>query len=182
MKKLVALVLSVVTILFSGTTAFADASISNRSGGYPTNTRPGKIEIAYAYASSELIYEGKTFRARNAIDGDTSTCWQEGAVGSGVGETVTLVFNDRYDVRHVAFVIGYTKSNGAFERNGRPSSVNVLFSSGDEFVVWLDDMSSWQTVTLPYAVSASWVQFEIAGVYWGTTYDDTCISEIALYE
>ncbi len=181
-EKTIALVLSVVMILFSRTTVFADSGISKRSGGYPTNTCPGKIEIAYAYASSELMYEGKTFHARNAVDGDTSTCWQEGAVGSGVGETLTLVFNGRYDVRQMAFVIGYTKSNGAFERNGRPSSINVLFSSGDEFVVWLDDMFSWQSVTLPYAVLACWVQFEIAGVYWGTTYDDTCISEIALYK
>ena len=82
----------------------------------------------------------------------------------------------------MSFVIGYTKSNGAYERNGRPSQLNVLFSNGEEYTVWLDDMAAWQTVSLPYEVSANWACFEIAGVYRGTTYSDTCISEIALYE
>ena len=116
------------------------------------------------------------------MDNDTSTCWQEGAYGWGIGETITLSFDGYHDVRKMSFVIGYTKSNGAYDRNGRPSQLNVLFSSGDEFTVWLDDMAAWQTLSLPYVVSARWVQFEIAGVYRGTTYNDTCISEIALYE
>ena len=181
MKRMIAMMLCIAVFLSLSAAAFADASISKKSGG-SAGGRSGRISISSVYASSELIYEGKTFRARYAVDKDTSTCWQEGVSGKGIGETITLEFDGYHDVRKMAFVIGYTKSNGAFERNGRPSKLNVLFSSGDEFTVQLDDMSSWQTVSMPYTVSARWVVFEIAGVYSGTTYNDTCISEIALYE
>ena len=181
MKRIISVLLSVVIVFSVNAIAFADASISRRSS-YATDKYSGKIGIVNVYASSELIYEGKTFRAGYAVDNDTSTCWQKGAYGWGVGETITLQFDSYYDVRKMSFVIGYTKSNGAYERNGRPSQLNVLFSNGEEYTVWLDDMAAWQTVSYPYEVSANWARFEIAGVYRGTTYSDTCISEIALYE
>ena len=98
MRRIISVLLSVVIVFSVNAFAFADASISRRSS-YATDKYSGKIGIASVYASSELIYEGKTFRAGYAVDNDTSTCWQEGAYGWGVGETITLQFDGYYDVR-----------------------------------------------------------------------------------
>ncbi len=183
MKKALAIILCIATLMAISTSAFA-ASIkkeSNTAKSAP-NTY-GEIPIKLAEASSELIEDGLVYRAERAVDGSTGTCWAEGGSDYGIGETITLHLDGSHDVSKFTIAGGWVINNELFDYNAKPKVMNVYFSSSpyEHYVVSLDKTMSTQSFQVDEK-GVEWIQFEIVDVYPGEKgVYDTCISEITLY-
>ncbi len=128
-----------------------------------------------AMSSSELseLLGGRrvTYSADLAVDGDTSTCWVEGAEGPGIGEW--LLVSTVGPVREIEVTNGFARSQTLFGRNNRvkllqaqiipaftaPGLVTeldyVLYfgrSCSDPVTLELEDTSSPQGIRVPWTV------------------------------
>ena len=198
-RRVIALVLCVMTLTALGTTAFADVKASEKGAKTTPSSslQYGAIPIRKASASSTLVETvgGYTYSypASNAVDGDITTAWIEGAKGAGAGEawgqTLLLEFDGTYNVSQINFWLGWARTKELFEKNKKPWSLEVTFSNGEVYTLEFDNLSYKETVRSPqtwyldYPIRASWVEFKIMTVYKGWDgVDDTCISEIACYQ
>jgi hypothetical protein len=120
-----------------------------------------------------------------AVDGSLETAWVEGAQGPGIGETITLTFPGKLKVEYIGMDIGYDSSEAAFFANNRIKRVAITFSSGYHIDHVFDDERGVQMfdITPPETTLAETtiVRIVIADVYRGTSYDDTCVSEIQVW-
>ena len=170
-RRLISGILSILIVLSLGTSAFA-GGISKESNSAVSRRQYGVLPIRDVFASSELIENGLVYKAGNAVDGKTSTCWVEGGSGYGIGESITLYLNGRYDVSKLSFNL-----------NARPAVLYVYFSSSpnEHYRIVMDNTSSTQSFMIDEK-NVDWVRFEIREVYQGQKgVYDTCISEITLY-
>lgn len=124
---------------------------------------------------------GFSHTADNLIDGTLANAWVEGISGQGEGESVTLWLSGAYRVSGFTINAGYQKSESTYNNNSRPAVLEATFSDGTELDITLRDYNGQQVVEFPYPVSTSSIRLTIRSVYPGTTYQDTVISEIALF-
>ena len=181
-RRFFAGILSMLLVMSLGVSAFA-GGISKESNSAPARRQYGVLPIRDAYASSELIENGLVYKAANAVDGKTSTCWVEGGSGYGIGESITLHLNGRYDVSMLSITGGWAINSELFNLNARPSVLYVYFSSSpnEHYRINMDNTSSTQSFQVNEK-NVDWVKFEIREVYQGKKgVYDTCISEITLY-
>ncbi|MEY8428121.1 discoidin domain-containing protein [Lachnospiraceae bacterium 46-15] len=137
--------------------------------------------VAEVSASSSLSEYDMTHEPQFLTDGKVKTAWVEGAAGQGIGESVTLYFDDVYQVTGFDIYAGYHKSKSLYHKNSRPKEIYVEFSdgSGEDFV--LKDQFKKQNVQLSHPVNTAYVAITIKSVYPGSKFEDTVISEIELY-
>ena len=199
-RRLIAMFLCVAAVLSLGGMAFADVKVSEKgkSSVSSSSLQYGAIPVKKASASSVLVETvgGYTYSypASNAVDGDISTAWIEGAKGAGAGETwgqtLLLEFDGTYEISRIDFWLGWARTQELLEMNKRPWSLEVRFSDTDtvytrEFdkLSYRDTLRAPQSWNLDTPIRASWVEFKIMTVYSGWDgVDDTCISEIACFE
>ncbi len=183
MKKLISVFLCVTLLIALGVSAFA-ATATKKDRPLLKSVNPGPIPVGAVYASSELVENGRRYEAKNAVDGDLSSCWIEGADGYGTGETLTIFFNGIYDVSRFSIAAGWAADDNVYNMNAKPKVINMYFSSSPDmyYEVELDRTSSVQTLWIDER-NVSWVIIEIADVYKGDDgVYDTCLSEITFYE
>lgn len=134
-------------------------------------------------ASSYLIEEDYDIEHEPelAMDGFDDTAWVEDVDGNGVGEYITIVFTEECTLEGVSFLNGYQKTDELFEKNGRPSQVKLEFSDGYYETVDFDDEMGWTSMDFDRIHVTDNVKITILGVYEGTEYDDTCITEVVFY-
>ena len=181
-RRLISGILSILIVLSLGTSAFA-GGISKESNSAVSRRQYGVLPIRDVFASSELIENGLVYKAGNAVDGKTSTCWVEGGSGYGIGESITLYLNGRYDVSKISITGGWAINSELFNLNARPAVLYVYFSSSpnEHYRIVMDNTSSTQSFMIDEK-NVDWVRFEIREVYQGQKgVYDTCISEITLY-
>lgn len=136
-----------------------------------------------ARATSMLREDGKDFGADNLIDGRTDTCWCEGVEGSGLGEKITLTFNEARNINSIKILGGYCKSEKLYYNNGRPKNINIKFI-GEEDSIFFDVKLKDEFATYMrqdntfYDKPIKQIEITIVDVYAGNKYSDTCISEI----
>lgn len=137
-----------------------------------------------ASASSTLTENGLTFRAGYAIDNKQKykRPWAEGVRGSGIGETLTLYFDDEYCIGGLTFRLGYASDQGRYNKNNRPSELLISFSDGSYVDCWFEDINAEQSIVIPDLVYTDYVQITILNVYRGTQCNDTCIYQVKAYE
>lgn len=143
------------------------------------------VPVFSASASSELYWEGQgiLYSAAWAIDGDTSTSWQEGSTSNwGINESLTVNFDSEVTLSYISLLLGNQNTQAQYEDNGRPKALFIEFSNGENVLAeFADSYNMYQTVILSHAVKAQWVRFTIMSVYTGN-FDmyskDTCITEI----
>ena len=79
-----------------------------------------KTELYFctAVASSALVQENTSIYngAECAVDGDVITSWQEGAEGNGIGETITIGFQNPQKVSCLEFHAGNWRDKERWER------------------------------------------------------------------
>jgi hypothetical protein len=137
--------------------------------------------FAYCVSSVLAPSTAASYGPGNLFDGRADTAWVEGAAaGNGEGEMVTLTFPRERLVEGLRLVSGYNKSKRLFDRNSRPSRLRVTFSEGTEFEWTLEDRMGPQTIQLETPVPARAVTVEVLGVYAGSKYTDTAISELGV--
>lgn len=120
--------------------------------------------------------------ADKAIDGQESTSWQEGAVGYGQGENLTLKFEKTYKVKYIALKLGSWKDDDAYSQNNRPKELDIQTDHLIRKVSFPDGKEQYW-VTFSDECEASEVKMIIEQVYRGskTKWNDTCLAEVQVY-
>ncbi|HEX8931536.1 MAG TPA: hypothetical protein VF810_00095 [Patescibacteria group bacterium] len=142
---------------------------------------PG-IGNATVAASSQFSFgEGREmeFDPRNLFDGSLQTAWSEGKRSdTGIGEYVTITFEQPIVLTSIGVVNGWTKSEEFYKQNGRVAQLKVVSNYGPELMIDLNDNILDYQTTESHITGTSF-KFIINKVYEGKD-SDTCMSEIKL--
>ena len=139
------------------------------------------INVKSISAESELISrEGKVFYADYMIDGDIMTSWQEGDGDYGKACAIDIEFDNNVDIDVIEFYLGKQTSQEQFLKNNRPSKLLILHDS-KPLVADFEDILGSQSIVLNKPINTNHLRIYIDGVYRGTDYNDTNISEILFW-
>lgn len=141
------------------------------------------------FSSSE---RSSKYLAKNLIDWDGRTAWVAGGHMSGIGESVTFIFDKPMKIAQVGIASGYVKSERLYFANNRPSTIQISLDDQPPVIKVLPD----EYINCCYNQDRDyqWLSLnedekpvhkmvlKILGVYKGDRYDDTCISEIFFRE
>ncbi len=120
--------------------------------------------------------------AEQAFDNDLSTCWSEGVDGYGVGESITVFFDNTYEISEFSLYNSLCTNEDLFYKNTRLQSISVILSNGNSYDFECAD--GWEnrnnTFSFGENVETSSLTIIIQSVYAGNKYEDTCISEISI--
>ena len=139
-------------------------------------------------ASSTLPNEGTlTYYPKNAFDGDITTAWVEGVSGNGIGECLSVSFEESVNIQAFGFDNGYSKSENLYYKNSRPKQLKFIFETeyGTEETNFSFDDKYDGDFFFHYANSFKQVKkinIFIEDVYAGSKYEDTCITDIFFYD
>lgn len=140
-------------------------------------------------ASSELTDSTNTYKVEALFDGNKDTCWAEGVGGNGEGEYVEIWFTNPLYLTEIGFLNGYMKNENVFGANGKISRAELRFSDGST-CEWNLGKEEYQSMTeLLYSdmisfespVWTDYLRITILEAESGTKYDDTCLTEIAMW-
>lgn len=147
--------------------------------------------------ASSFLENGWNKHAQNYLplyvaDDDPATAWVEGAKGTGQGESIewwgpelTRAKSFRVFLRN-----GYQKTEKLYRANARPRRVKLEplvqgetgpQTTGAAVEVELKDVLGWQEVPLPVPGKVQGVRLTLVTTYPGTSYDDTCLSDMRVY-
>ncbi len=124
------------------------------------------------------------------LDDNPKTAWVEGVKGQGIGESITLRVSPLRSAKAVKLNIrnGFQKTRGRFVRNSTPKNVLITLLSGSHKKVAsrkvrLKRKMGWQAVKLniPGNKGFAFIRITILSIYPGSTYKDTCISDIQTF-
>ncbi|MDR2019362.1 MAG: substrate-binding domain-containing protein [Treponema sp.] len=127
-------------------------------------------------ASSALSDYQDRYTASNVMDG-TDFSWSEGAPGNGIGEYITITFED------ITVAAGFVLKNGYgqleyYGKNNRVKSFKILFDDNYSETVEIRDSINFEQYLFKSPVRCSKIRLIINDIYPGTQYDDACIAEI----
>lgn len=151
-----------------------------------------------ATASSFLNDNGVLFEPE-AVKYEVGTrqrCWAEGVAGPGIGEWLELAFAEKKRLRGIDLINGFNQSGlipnrdysqerviQKFKENNRIKRLRVLADGKSIGVFDLADMFSPQRIFFPGPpVVAKTIRLEIAEVYPGSKFDDTCLGGVQVLE
>lgn len=137
------------------------------------------VTIVSASSSSYLSEENIIHNPEKIADGLLATSWVEGVSGYGVGQEITLNFDDMYNIDGLVINAGYQRSQRLYDKNSRPSELLLTFSDGTSETVLLDDIFRSQHIDLSAPVMTDSVTLTILSAYRGTSFEDTAIAEIS---
>lgn len=155
----------------------ADAEAASPSSG---GAASGPLTIGSARASTYTYTSRITsYHPSMAIDGDQETGWQ--VSDGGVGHWIRLDFERAVVLDRLGVVPGYnkTRADSIGDRwflNNRVSDALITWEGGS-VIHHFDDDRAMQWVTTG-GTTTSWVQIEVTGIYPGSRWNDTVISEI----
>jgi hypothetical protein len=148
--------------------------------------------------STHLAPQGDNhYDVARLFDDDPSTAWVEGSAGSGIGDYILFTFVPAgfhgsgvadLTIRGLRVINGYGKNPDVWAKNGRVASLRVIHNGVDIGTVRLADSMQEQWIPMS-AVTAfgdldvspgDTLKLVIAGVYPGTAYRDTALSELTL--
>ncbi len=155
-------------------------SASIMQAGDLDNEGYARVVITDAQATSVIDQEGFDNSPIRAADENESTSWQEGVSGPGIGETVEYIFDREYSIHSMTFKLGNWASENYFWKNNRPKTMTIWLDDVGFEVTFPDGMTEY-ALTFSRDIPASSAQFVINSVYEGSTYDDTCITDIGIY-
>ena len=140
-----------------------------------------ELEVQEVYSSSEFISKvGKDYGAHNVVDHDSSTSWQEGETDAGIGQTITFRLKEPAIVSGMRIENGKQTKEEDYYNNNRIALFRIF---GEEKVtIALEDVMGAQYIIFENPLMVDEVELKIQSVYSGYKYNDTCVSEIALYE
>ncbi len=135
-------------------------------------------------ASSTLPGEpGISYQATNLNDRKQSTVWVEGDTsGNGLGTTVEFDLGGTHTVTELHIWNGNWYTWDFWNRHNRVKEVVISFSDGTKESHTLVDEMARQVVKLNKPVRTSTVKLKIQQVYRGTTFPDTVLSEVIIYD
>ena len=141
------------------------------------------LKIADATASSsEPESNGVSYEPKFLKDSKRSTVWVEGQSGSGLGSWVQLDLDGTQEVHGIRLWNGNWFTRDFWERHNRIKEIEVEFSDGTRQRFTLEDEMVPEEITFPSPVSTSSIKIKIKGIHNGTTFNDTCLSEVQVFD
>lgn len=134
--------------------------------------------------SSSFVEEGKDYSIDNLHKLDLETPWVEGVPGDGIGEGFTIGFWNQEVLPTLVLMNGYISFDKPYlyEQNNRIKKIKVKgLTSGKEKILDVIDTPHPQTVDISFITDKEDIRVEIAEVYKGTKYDDTCLQYCNAY-
>lgn len=141
---------------------------------------------ASSYLSQNDLRVIANYHPYYLVDNNPSTAWVEGVPGSGIKESVLMWIEiPQKTTIKIAIRNGFQKTEELFYKNNRIKELKVTFMLGDLYnpdyvsrIYTLEDKMGWQTIEFRTEKKCHNIAFTIHSIYKGTTYDDTCISDI----
>ncbi len=153
----------------------------------------GSEYYSVASATSYLDPIGtNAYHPNNVTIANRQSAWAEGVEGLGIGESIELrqmymgPGADTLSITRFCVVNGYAKNKDIWEKNGRVKELKVYFGDAYMGTITLEDCMEPQYIDVS-AVNMTVnngreavFRFEIADVYPGTKYEDTCLTGIQI--
>jgi len=147
----------------------------------PAEAATLKITGATAKSEEEPA-EGVSYAAKNLRDSKSATVWVEGESGSGLGAWVEIDLGSSQEISGVRLWAGVWSSGDFWSRHNRPKEIELAYDDGSTQLVTLDDeMKMFDIPVDGGAKTTQKVKVTIKSVYNGSTFNDTGISEIQVY-
>ena len=145
-----------------------------------TATRYDEWGSRYKDCSSCLVEKSNTYSVSNLSKLVVDTPWVEGVKGDGIGEGFTIECNSKNEPLgpYLFIMNGYISYNKPYlyKQNNRVKQLKVTgLKSGKTKVLNILDTPHPQTLDISFITMAEDIRIEIADVYKGTKYDDTCL-------
>jgi hypothetical protein len=144
-----------------------------------------QIKLAGVTASSYYPdTEGVTYNAGNIKDGKVSTVWVEGEEGSGLGSWLEIDLGGPHTVTHIKLWNGNWYSWDFWNRHNRAKEIEISFTdeSIEPVKFTLKDEKLPELLRFDKPISTSTLKIKIKGIYGGTTFNDTCVSEVQVFD
>ncbi len=143
----------------------------------------GRLTPAGVTASSTYPEEnGIAYDAARLTDGKLSTAWVEGETGGGLGSWVEVDLGAPKKVHEIRLYAGMWYSGDYWARGNRPKEVEISYADGTKDVFALKNEMKAQRFVLPSPKTTNTVRIKLKGVYDGSTWLDTSISEIQVFD
>lgn len=127
--------------------------------------------------------EGVTYDPENMVDHKQSTVWCEGDTGgSGMGTDLQFNLDGKHKVTEIHIWNGNWYSADYFVRHNRIKELEISFSDGTSKNYPLKDERVVQVVKLDKPVDTEFVKMRVKNIYSGSTFNDTVISEVVIYD
>ncbi len=137
--------------------------------------RVGNQMITSVRASSQMEESPVEY----AFDSREDTMWTEGVWGNGIGETIEITLDEAHKVNGLTLYNGNRISHDLYEKYGRVKTIRITFSDGSQRQYEVaDDYYTSAQVNFINPIQTSTLKIEILEVYEGTTYQNTCITDI----
>ena len=153
----------------------------------------GSEYYSVASATSYLDPIGtNAYHPNNVTLANRQSAWAEGVEGLGIGESIELrqmymgPGADTLSITRFCVVNGYAKNKDIWEKNARVKELKVYFGDAYMGTITLEDCMEPQYIDVSgvnMTVSngrEAVFRFEIADVYHGTKYEDTCLTGIQI--
>lgn len=141
-----------------------------------------ELEVKSVKASSTLpTAEGVSYDPSNAVDHQVGTFWVEGEEAAGLGEWIQFDFAKTETVSRIEIRPGNWYSADFWKRHNRMKEVELKFQTGAPIRHEFPDKQVVQVINLEKPVSTRFVRIILKGVHNGTTFNDTCLSEVRFF-
>lgn len=142
-----------------------------------------RIEPVSVTASSTFPEEsGVSYDPKKAADGKLSTSWVEGDQGGGLGAWISLDLGGTKTVYSLKVWGGMWYSGDYWKRGNRPREIEVEYSDGTKDTFALKNEMRVQDLSLPTPKKTTSVKIRLKGIYDGSTWLDTSISEVQVFD
>ncbi len=145
----------------------------------PQAVLAARVDLASVTASTSLEpAEGVSYEPSNLTDGKVSTVWVEGEEGSGLGSWILIDLGGSRDIESITLWNGNWYSWDFWNRHNRIKDLEVELADGTTHKFTLKDQKIPETIRFPAVVHTDSLKLKIKSVYAGTTFHDTCLSEL----
>jgi len=121
----------------------------------------------------------------NVFDGDINTCAAESGRGNDI--RLEIHFKNEINIDEIRLMNGFGKNIDLFKKNNRAGKLSIYLNLKTKLVkkeiLMLEDRQEFQTFNFKESYKIDKISLLAFGseVYKGTTYNDTCITEIEFY-
>ena len=141
-------------------------------------------KITPVSAEQNSIKESDTYdySAKSAIDGDSSTSWQENEEGTGETTGIQINLDGNHKVRYLVLYLGNWRSDQLWEYSARPKTLTIQIGDSQTKDVEFSDEKKKFCLSFDEPIDASYISMYIADSYEGSRWSDNGISEVEIYE
>lgn len=141
-------------------------------------------KITPVSAEQNSIKESATYdySAKSAIDGDSSTSWQENEEGTGETTGIQINLDGNHKVRYLVLYLGNWRSDQLWEYSARPKTLTIQIGDSQTKDVEFSDEKKKFCLSFDEPIDASYISMYIANSYEGSRWNDNGISEVEIYE